>query len=502
MNLKRGLNNIFYGLVGQIITIALGIILPRMFILSYGSETNGLISSVSQVLSYLSLLEAGVGTATIQALYEPVVDSDIGNINKIMTATDNYYKRTGRIYLFLVTVIAIIYPNIVTSNISKPTISAIILVNSIPSVINYYFQGKYKLLLQAEGKNYIITNLNTIFFVFSSLLKIAFIYLGINIVFVQSIYIVTSLLQMLYFYRYMKKSYKWLDLNVIPDFSAISQKNSVLVHQVAGLILNSTDVTILTIFCGLEAVSIYTMYNMLFSMISTALTTVNESIKFILGQAYTKGREYYLSILDIYETYYIAVIFALNFVAYTFVVPFIKLYTSGSDISYVNYIFPVLFVIIKLIDGGRNVVLTTVVVAGHFSGTQKKAIIECVLNLSISLISVLKFGMVGVLVGTIVALTYRCVDTIIYTNKVILKRSSRYLFGLWIVNLIIFIIMRQIVMHIEFPLATYLEIICSAGILTIVSLIVFVAVTSVFRLRVARQAYTIIKGKILIRRKK
>ncbi len=501
MNFKRGLNNLFYGFLGQIVTIGLGIILPRMFILSYGSEANGLLSSVSQVLSYLSLLEAGVGTATIQALYKPISYSESDKINEIMSATNSYYKRTGKIYFGLIIAISIIYPLVVESDISRIIMGTVILINGVPSVINYYFQGKYKLLLQAEGKNYIISNLNTIFFVLSSLFKILFIYLGMNIVIVQSIYIVTSLIQMIYFYRYIKKEYTWLDLRVSPDFKAISQKNSVLVHQIAGLVLNSTDVTILTIFCGLESVSIYTMYNMLFSMISTALTIVNDSIKFILGQAYAKGREYYLSILDIYETYYIAIIFALNFVAYTFIIPFIRLYTLGSDINYINFYFPILFVSIKLIDAGRNVLLTTIVVAGEFSNTKIKAIIECILNLVISVIAVLKVGMIGVLAGTIVALSYRCIDTILYTNRKILQRSSLYSFGLWGVNFLIFIIMNQIVEKIELPVDNYWGLIFSAGILTIVSLIVFGIGSSILRPKVAKSIYEIVKQKLEVRRR-
>ena len=74
MNIKRGMKNIFYGFISQFIAIVISIILPRMFIMTYGSEMNGLLSSVAQVLTYLSVLEAGVGAATIQALYRPITN--------------------------------------------------------------------------------------------------------------------------------------------------------------------------------------------------------------------------------------------------------------------------------------------------------------------------------------------------------------------------------------------------------------------------------------------
>ena len=41
---KKGVLNVFYGIIGQLITIALGIVIPRLVLISYGSEVNGLLS--------------------------------------------------------------------------------------------------------------------------------------------------------------------------------------------------------------------------------------------------------------------------------------------------------------------------------------------------------------------------------------------------------------------------------------------------------------------------
>ena len=84
MNAKRGFYNVFFGLLGQVVSIALGVIIPRLVIVSLGSESNGLLSSVNQALVYLGLLEAGIGTATSQALYKPVAEQDTKNINHIL----------------------------------------------------------------------------------------------------------------------------------------------------------------------------------------------------------------------------------------------------------------------------------------------------------------------------------------------------------------------------------------------------------------------------------
>ena len=53
MNIKKGAKNIVYSLIGQVIALGLGIFVPRLIIISYGSEVNGLLTSVSQVITYL-----------------------------------------------------------------------------------------------------------------------------------------------------------------------------------------------------------------------------------------------------------------------------------------------------------------------------------------------------------------------------------------------------------------------------------------------------------------
>lgn len=64
--------NLFWGIASELLTIVLGIIVPRLILTSYGSEVNGLLGSVTQIYSYIALLEAGIGTATVQALYKTV----------------------------------------------------------------------------------------------------------------------------------------------------------------------------------------------------------------------------------------------------------------------------------------------------------------------------------------------------------------------------------------------------------------------------------------------
>ena len=66
---RRSVLNLISAVLGQILGIAIGFLLPWLFITSFGSEINGLLSSANQILVYLALFEAGVGAVSLQALY-------------------------------------------------------------------------------------------------------------------------------------------------------------------------------------------------------------------------------------------------------------------------------------------------------------------------------------------------------------------------------------------------------------------------------------------------
>ena len=76
-------------------------------------------------------MEAGVGTATLQALYGPVGCNDRDSINGILAATDRYYKRTGVIYLIAFCILAFIYPLAVASDLRKSAIFLVIVLGKI-----------------------------------------------------------------------------------------------------------------------------------------------------------------------------------------------------------------------------------------------------------------------------------------------------------------------------------------------------------------------------------
>lgn len=482
MNAKRGFYNVFFGLLGQVVSIALGVIIPRLVIVSLGSESNGLLSSVNQALVYLGLLEAGIGTATSQALYRPVAEHNIQSINQILSATNRYYKKVGSYYFIAVLALAALFPIIVHSELSYFTIFSVVLLSGMSQVINFFFQGKYRILMHIEGRGYILTNLSTIINVFTSISKIILLLRGFDIVALQIMYFAFNIAQMLYIMGYIKKNYKWLDLSVSPDFDAISQKNSVLVHQISGLVFQNTDVLVLTVVCGLKTVSVYSMYVMLFGMISTAISTVNSGVSFAMGQAYNTDKQKFDVLYNAFETYNMALTFSLFCVANVFILPFLKLYTSGvSDINYVDSLLPYLFIATYLLSNGRSAAQRVIEYAGHFDLTKNRSVIESAINLVVSLVCVMKFGIYGVLFGTIAALLYRTNDMILYASKKLLKRSPLKTYLKWGTNFVLYALVivafSTVFRNIEF--SNYFVLILYAAVSCLIIVPVFFAVGSI-----------------------
>ena len=72
MRSKKALKNIITSLIQQVTVLLCGLIVPRAIIGTFGSNVNGLTSSITQFLSYITLLEAGIGPVIKAALYKPI----------------------------------------------------------------------------------------------------------------------------------------------------------------------------------------------------------------------------------------------------------------------------------------------------------------------------------------------------------------------------------------------------------------------------------------------
>lgn len=493
MDKTRGIKNIVFGLFSQILTIGLGVIIPRLVLVNLGSEANGLLSAIGSVLTYMSLLEAGVGMATIQALYKPIAEQDRESVSAVMSATHYFYRRTGYIYLTLVLLIAVGFTGLIDTTIPRTHVFLVVLMSGLSGVLSYFFQGKFRLLLAAEGKTYVVTNITTITSVGVSILKAVVLFSGGNVVEVQSVYFFFNLVQLAFFMLYMKRHYGWVQYNAKPDFEAIAQKNAVLVHQITGLIFNNTDVLVLTVFTSLKSVSVYSMYAMIYGMVKAVTVNLSDGFIYALGQTF-HDRQRFIKLFDVYEVYKMAVTTAVFCITRILMLPFLALYTKGvTDINYIDPYINWLFAAFYLLHNGRQSSGNLIDIAQRFENTKWRSVLEAVINITVSVALTYRLGIYGVLMGTIAALLYRTNDMIIYAAG-ILGRSPWITYRRWIVNLGLFALVSYIASCIHLGTDNYIRMFVLGIVLCLTVIPLFVVVNSLFETETARHAFNIVKS--------
>ena len=99
--------------------------------------------------------------------------------------------------------------------------------------------------------------------------------------------------------------------------------------------------------------------------------------------------------------------------------------TSGvHDVNYARPLFAFLATIAGAFSCFRIPYQSVVEAAGHFKQTRNGAFVEAGLNIGISIICVIKFGLLGVAFGTLVATIFRSVQYSTYLSRHIIKRST------------------------------------------------------------------------------
>lgn len=487
--------NFISGFAYQFVYITLSFLLPRLYLESFGSEVNGVLSTIKQIFIYLILLEAGTGLATVQALYKPVAEGRYKDSSAILAATKNYYLKTGVIYSAIVVLIAIVYSFIIPTGVNSFTVFSIVMLTGLPSVFSYFVLLKYRILMEVDGRKYVITNSETVLQILSSVAKILVLFLTDSLILIQLSYCVLALLQMLYLYIYAKRRYKWIDLKVKPDYNAISQKKSVLIHQLSSMVFNNTDVILISAMCDFKTVSVYTIYNMFFTQVQSFITSITSSVIFSLGQMFQVDRKKFDKIYSMYETLYIMCSFVIFTLMSVFLLPIIQLYTGGiDDAEYTNATLLFLFVLTNIFSNVRIPSTQTMEFSGKFRDTRSHAIIEMILNISVSIVCILKWGVCGALVGTIVALVFRGIITIYYVNKKVLERSQMKTYKLCIINGLVFALVMILFFVDGFSGVGFGELILKGIIHSVWIVGLYLAVNFIFQRSAFRTLLEIFKG--------
>ena len=475
MRTKKIILNTIFSLLEEIIAIICAFILPRLILAYFGSKYNGLITSISQFLACAVLLRSGIGGATRAVLYKPLAKNDQSKVNSIVKATDIFMKKIGLILLLIILGFSFIYAFFINTEFDWIFTVTLFIIIGLSTFAESFFGITYLIILQADQNLWISSLIKSICYILNVIIASLLIVSGCGIHLVKIGSAVAFCFSPVVLNIYVKKRYNINLKEVEPDNSAISQRWDAFWHQVAIFVNTNTDVMILTIFTNMLEVSVYSIYNLVISGLKRFIVSFTNGFEGMFGNMLAKDENDNLKknllLIELVVNSIATIIYSA---AVVMVLQFVKIYTNGiTDVDYFRPFFAYILLFAGMNYAIRLPYQFIIQAAGHFKQTKKYAIIEAILNIVLSIILVIKYGLIGVATGTIVSTTYKTLMYIDYMSKNIIKRSRKIIIKKvllsYIESFIIIIIMKLI----KLPLYTnYWNFILNGIITLIVSIII------------------------------
>lgn len=497
MRTKKLLLNSIFAAFSQAIVLITGMILPQIFISVYGSEINGMVSSILQFISYITLIESGLGVAAVYALYKPLVEKDYKGINEIIYSAKIYYFKTATIFSILIIILSIFYPFFIHSEaLPYSEILLLVLVLGSGGAIEFITMAKYRVLLTADQRIYVLS----IAAIIGTLVNFSITYclytLNINIILVKFISLVSYFIRSYFLSAYVKKNYP------LVSYKKNSKKIIVINNRMNALFLQLSSITSIsiptiavTVTCTLKQVSVFSVYNMIFSGIMSIITIFTTGMSATFGQIYAENnKSLFNNRYNQFEFVLYNIITVLYACAIILIMPFIAIYTINlTDTQYyfpqLGYLF-VIWGVTYCIKIPQNTVISA---SGKFKETKIINKIQLLLFLTLPFIGGRKIGIDGVLISMILINILHYFYLICFISKNVLPNCARSsLFRLCRMILIIFIFNYLLNDKLSFYIIDFYTWFILATIIFVIITICVFLVAYIFEPKISRYLFEII----------
>ena len=275
--------NIKWGIVEKVLALIIPFVTRTILLKYLGAEYLGLNSLFSSVLQVLNLADFGIGTAIVYSMYKPIAENDKETICSLLKLYERLFKIIGMIILALGLCMMPFLGSFIHGNIPNDVnirlVFGIYLANT---VISYFLFAYKRSILTAFHRNDIITRISIILLICQSALQIGILCLITNYYY----YLLTLPLITIannFITAYVTKKH-------FPDYISygkvsIEMKNSIK-KQVGGLFINklceisrnSLDSIFISMFVGLKQVAMYSNYFYILNGIHMVKGVINTSM--------------------------------------------------------------------------------------------------------------------------------------------------------------------------------------------------------------------------------
>lgn len=407
MRSKSSAKNLVVALIGQAFGLIISFIARIIFVKFLSDEYLGLNGLFTNLLTMLSLVELGVGSALVYSLYKPLADGDNEKVKSLMDLYRKAYNIIGGVVLIIGILFIPFYRYLISEVPSISHLDFIYILFVLNTAISYFYSYKRSLII-CDQKRYIATIYRYVFYFLLNVFQIIVLFLTHNYILYLITQVVFTWLENICIsikadrmYPYLKdKNIKKLDKK---ELNTISKNvRAMLFHKIGGVVVNSTDNILISKLVGLIAVGMYSNYYLITSALDTITAQFFNAITASVGNlgACTNSKK-------VKETFNTT--FFLNYLIYGVITvcllilfnPFIEVWLGKKYLF--DFGVVLVITICFYLKGIRKTCLTFKDALGLFWQDRYKPIIESIINLVASIILGIKYGVLGIFMGTIIS---------------------------------------------------------------------------------------------------
>ena len=402
--LNAEVNIIFYFL-----TLFLAFFSRRIFLDCLGTEFIGLTGTLGNILGYLNLAELGITACIGYFLFKPLQTNNRQEIQDILSLLGYLYNWIGCIILAGGIIISLFFPLIFAKAELELGIIYFAYYSFLGSSLIGYFINYRQILLTADQKNYLVA----VYFQSANILKILLqIFLAYNF---RNLYVwvgvefLFGIIGCLILNWKINKEYPWLNVDKSRGKSLLKQypeiitkTKQVFIHKIKDFVLVKSDELFIFLFVSLKMVAFYGNYMIIISKLISLFSAVTGSVGASIGNLVAEGnKQSMMKVFWEFTTIQHTIAAILSFSLYTFIEPFIA-HWLGPEYIMDRWIL-VLLIIYIYITNSRTSVDSFNYAHGLYADVWS-AWAELIINVSITIIGGLKWGIIGILLGKITSL--------------------------------------------------------------------------------------------------
>lgn len=429
MRSKNALKNIAVYIVYEAIALILGVIFPRFIILTYGSEINGLTSTISRVLSLINLIQAGAVGAAIYQMYKPVADNDFDTQSSIIYSSRKFYNKISIVY-FAVAILAGVFYSFYLKNdsLSFAEIFLSFVILAVNGVSVLLFNSICDIYLSPHQKKYLLLIALILEQIVRYSLMAVFLLLKLHFVFIYVAYLAGGAVSIsLHLFFYLKNSKGYITSCPSNKNYPIPNRKFLMFSSIGSEIVTASPTVIITTIIGLVYSSVFSIYAMIFTSMKTILNSIQLSFSAIFGNlTKTSSDDKIQKVHSTIELITIILGTVLSSCVAFLIIPFVNLYTSGvSDASYLYNNLAIFVVVYIVFFAFRTSFSYVATVYGLFKDTCYITLFFGAAGILLSIVSVVLWGMPYVMIG----LLFNQIGCGIATLIVIKKNISWFKIG-------------------------------------------------------------------------